>query len=100
MTAPPNAIHPGENLRDTLKARGITPYALSKATFMADSRVHAILKGERNITADSALRLGVALGTSPEFWLGLQNEYDLSIVKAERAAELASIVPFPPMASE
>jgi len=71
-------IHPGEVLKEEfLEPLGITAYRLSKETFIPQTRVSAILKGNRRITADTALRLSKYLGTSAKFWLGLQDDYDL-----------------------
>ena len=71
-------IHPGEILNEEfLKPLSITAYKLSKATFIPQTRISEILKGNRRITADTALRISKYLGTSAKFWLGLQNDYDL-----------------------
>ena len=71
-------IHPGEVLKEEfLEPLGITAYRLSKDTFIPQTRVSAIIKGNRRITADTALRLSKYLGTSAKFWLGLQADYDL-----------------------
>ena len=71
-------IHPGEILKEEfLEALGITAYRLSKETFIPQTRVSEIIKGNRRITADTALRLSKYLGTSAKFWLGLQDDYDL-----------------------
>ena len=76
---PPAPIHPGEILRDTLEARGVTAFALAKAMRVPVNRLTAIMDGRRAITADTAIRLGKALGTSAELWLGLQADYDLEV---------------------
>jgi addiction module HigA family antidote len=74
-------IHPGEILREEfLLPLGITAYKLSKETFMPQTRISEIIKGNRRITADTALRLSKYLGTSAKFWLGLQHDYDLEEV--------------------
>ena len=71
-------IHPGEILKEEfLEALGITAYRLSKETFIPQTRVSEIIKGNRRITADTALRFSKYLGTSAKFWLGLQDDYDL-----------------------
>ena len=71
-------IHPGEILKEEfLDPLGITAYRLSKETFIPQTRVSQIIKGNRRITADTALRLSKYLGTSTKFWLGLQDDYDL-----------------------
>jgi addiction module HigA family antidote len=71
-------IHPGEVLNEEfLIPLGITAYRLSKDTEIPQTRVSQIIKGKRSITADTALRLAEYFGTTPKFWLGLQNDYDL-----------------------
>lgn len=71
-------IHPGEILKEEfLSPPGITAYRLSKETFIQQTRISQILKGNRLITADMAIRLSRYLGTSSKFWLGLQDDYDL-----------------------
>jgi addiction module HigA family antidote len=73
-----NNIHPGEILREEfLIPFNITAYRLSKDTFIPQTRIGEILKGNRRITADTALRLSLYFGTSAKFWLGLQDDYDL-----------------------
>lgn len=71
-------IHPGEILNEEfLIPLHISAYRLSKETFMPQTRISEIIKGNRRITADTALRLSKFFGTSARFWLGLQNDYDL-----------------------
>ena len=71
-------IHPGEILlEDFLKPLNISAYRLSKEIGIPQTRVSAIIKGKRRITADTALRLSKYFGNSAKFWLGLQNDYDL-----------------------
>jgi addiction module HigA family antidote len=73
-----NNIHPGEVLQEEfLKAMNITAYRLSKDIGIPQTRVSEILKGNRRITADTALRLSKYFGTSTKFWLGLQDDYDI-----------------------
>lgn len=70
--------HPGIILREEfIEDMGITQYRLAKDTGIPHSRVTAIIQGKRAITPDTALRLSRYFGTSAEFWLGLQKEYDL-----------------------
>jgi antitoxin HigA-1 len=70
--------HPGEILRtEFLDEMKITQYRLAVDTGIAHSRITAILRGRRAVTPDTALRLARYFGTSAEFWLGLQKEYDL-----------------------
>lgn len=71
-------IHPGEILQEEfLVPLNITAYKLSKETGIPQTRVSEIIKGNRRITADTALRLSKYFGNSPKFWLGLQNDFDI-----------------------
>ena len=71
-------ITPGEILAEEfLKPKGITQYRLAKDIGVPPRRINEIVKGQRAITADTALRLGRYFGMSPEFWLNLQTHYDL-----------------------
>jgi addiction module HigA family antidote len=71
-------IHPGEVLdEEFLKPLGITPYRLAKDIGVQQTRVSQILRGERAITADTALRLAKYFGTSPQLWMNLQSRFDL-----------------------
>jgi addiction module HigA family antidote len=74
-------VHPGEHVRDWLDETGTTAYALAKAMGVPGNRLLAILAGKRAITADTALRLGAATGTSAEMWLGLQGGFDLEVAR-------------------
>lgn len=71
-------IHPGEVLlEEFLLPMGISAYKLAKDTGIPQTRVSEITKGRRRITADTALRFARYFGTSPKFWLGLQDDFDL-----------------------
>lgn len=71
-------IHPGEVLlKDFLEPMGLSQNALARAINVPPRRVNEIVLGKRAITADTALRLARAFGTSEKFWLGLQADYDL-----------------------
>ncbi|NLV66149.1 MAG: HigA family addiction module antidote protein [Spirochaetes bacterium] len=71
-------IHPGEILEEEfLKPLNITAYRIAKETKISQTRISEIIKGKRGITADTALRFSKFFGTSPQFWLGLQNDFDL-----------------------
>ncbi len=73
-----NNIHPGEVLlEEFLKPLGISQNRLARAMDVPPRRINEIVHGKRSITADTALRLAAALGTSEKFWLGLQADYDL-----------------------
>ena len=85
-------ITPGEILTEEfLKPMGITAYRLSKDTGMPATRVSQILKGKRRITADTALRLSKYFGNSADFWLGIQDEYDLRHEQGRIESELERI---------
>ena len=71
-------IHPGEILlEEFLEPLGISQNALARATSVSPRRINEIVLGKRGVTADTAVRLAAALGTSERFWLGLQADYDL-----------------------
>lgn len=82
----PNRIttHPGEILAEEyLKPLNMTANALALALRVPSNRIGAIIKGERAVTGDTALRLGRYFGTTPEFWINLQAMHDLTKAKAE-----------------
>jgi addiction module HigA family antidote len=88
-------IHPGEILQEEfLTPLGISAYRLSKEIAIPQTRISEILKCNRRITADTALRLSVFFGNSPKFWLGLQDDYDLEEGRNAKMAELKSIRAF------
>ena len=90
-----NNIHPGEILlEEFLKPMDVSAYRLAKETFIPQTRVSAILKGKRRITADTALRLSKFFGTSAKFWLGLQADYDLEEEVKSNNEELQSIMKY------
>jgi len=77
-------VHPGEVLQEEfLVPLGISQNALARAMTVPPRRINEIVLGKRGITADTAVRLAAALGTSERFWLGLQADYDLE--EAHRA---------------
>lgn len=84
--APPNRVtaHPGEVLNEEfLKPLGMSVNALAIALRVPATRIGAIVKGERSVTADTALRLSRFYGTSPEFWMNLQAMHDLTKARTE-----------------
>jgi len=88
-------IHPGEILEEEfLQEFHISAYRLAKETKMPPTRVSEIIKGKRKITTDTALRLSKFFGTTPDFWLSLQMEYDLREEKSTKAQEINSIKSF------
>jgi addiction module HigA family antidote len=87
-------IHPGEVLdEEFLKPLHVSAYRLAKETKIPQTRISEILKGKRRITADTALRLAKFFGTTPQFWLGLQNDYDLEESKKDISKDLIAIHP-------
>ena len=75
-------IHPGEILIDEfLKPMGISQYRLAKDISVPPRRINEIVHGKRAITADTALRLGRFFEMSPQFWLNLQNRFDLEVTE-------------------
>ena len=86
-------VHPGEVLKEEfMKPLGLSANALARTLLVPANRVSAIVNAERSVTADTALRLARALGTSPEFWLNLQKQYDLDCAR-DAATDLARIEP-------
>ena len=74
-------IHPGEFLRDELEELGVTAAELGRRIHVPASRVRQILAGKRNLTAETALRLGRWFGTGPDLWLKSQKAYELDLVR-------------------
>ena len=85
-------IHPGEILQEEfLEPFDITAYRLAKEIKIPQTRISQILQGRRRITADTALRLSEFFGNSAQFWLGLQNDYDLEKEREKIGDELSGI---------
>lgn len=84
-------IHPGEHLAEILEELEITQYRLAKTIGVPQIRINEIVHGRRSISADTALRIGRALGMTPEFWLNLQRMYDLDRARAQ--TDLSNIEP-------
>jgi antitoxin HigA-1 len=82
------AIHPGEILADELRELGVSPTELSRQIAVPPHRVTHIIHGRRNITGDTALRLGHWFGMSAQFWLNLQAAYDIRIAEEKAGAEI------------
>lgn len=86
---------PGEILAsEFLEPLGLTQYRLAKEIHVPQTRIAAIIKEGRSISADTALRLARFFGTSAEFWLNLQSQYDADTARATLGQELESIAPF------
>ena len=85
-------IHPGEVLlHEFLEPLEISAYRLSKDLLIPQTRISQIIKGNRRITADTALRLSKYFGNSAKFWLGMQDDYDIEEEKHSKEAELNKI---------
>ncbi len=85
-------IHPGTVLRaEFLVPMGISAYRLAKDIGIPQTRVSQIIKGDRRVTADTALRLAKYFGNSAKFWLGLQDDFDLEEELKNKQKELAGI---------
>lgn len=85
-------IHPGEILlEEFLIPMEISAYRLSKDMGIPQTRISEIIKRKRDLTADTALRLSVYFGTSPKFWLGLQNDFDIEEIAFQKHKMLSFI---------
>ena len=83
-------IHPGETLlEDFLKPLGLTASRLSMELLVPATRINDIVRGQRVITADTALRLARYFGTTPQFWMNLQANYELEKAEDERGSEIS-----------
>lgn len=85
-------VHPGEVLSEEfLEPLNLSQNALARAMKVPPRRINEIVHGDRNVSADTALRLSIVLGTTPQFWLGLQADYDLE--EAARNADFSELHP-------
>ena len=92
MTRP--AIHPGEVLADELAELEMSAAAFSREVHVPTNRVTQMLRGQRSITADTALRFGYYFGTGPELWLNLRRSYDLRVAEGTIGKQIrAEITP-------
>jgi addiction module HigA family antidote len=88
-------IHPGEILQEEfLVPLAISAYRLSKDLGIPQTRTSEILKGNRRITADTAIRLSKYFGNSAKFWLGLQDDYDIEEENKTKQTEIKAIKQF------
>ena len=97
LSQPPRKLvltHPGQLLRsEFLEPHRLTANALANALHVPANRITAILKGQRAISADTALRLGRFFGTTAEFWLNLQKDHELRLARAGMEEKLAAVAP-------
>lgn len=84
-------IHPGEYIREALEELGMTQAAFAKTIGVSPMRVSHLVREERPVTADMALRLGQAFGQSPQYWLNLQDGYDLKLAQTRLGKNLRKI---------
>ena len=85
-------VHPGEVLRDELEELSLSANAVAQALDVPANRVSAILKGQRGVTADTALRLSRFFGTTPQVWMNLQQAYELRVAENESGKVIAEKV--------
>jgi addiction module HigA family antidote len=88
---PRTAIHPGEHLAEELRELGLSAAELSRQIDVPVNRITGIIHGQRGITADTALRLGHWFGTSPQFWMNLQQNYELRLAESQVGAKIAEL---------
>ena len=87
------AVHPGSVLlADFIEPMGITRYRVAKAIGVQQRRIDEICAGARGITAETAVRLGLAFDIDPQFWLNLQAQYDIEVIQRDQGAQLAEEV--------
>ena len=86
---PRTPIHPGEHLAEELRELGMSAAELSRQIDVPVNRITGIIHGQRGITADTALRLGHWFGTSPQFWMNLQQNYELRLAESQIGAKIA-----------
>ena len=89
-------IHPGEVLADELEAISMNGAELADRLGVPANRIYGILKGERNITADTALRLGKFFEGTTRLWLNLQKSYELDVAIAKAGGTLHNIAAYQP----
>jgi addiction module HigA family antidote len=90
-------IHPGEVLREEfLIPLNLTAHALALALHVPAPRINDIVRERRAVSVDTAMRLSRFFNMSPEFWMGLQADYEMAIARDQLAEELKSIRPFKP----
>jgi antitoxin HigA-1 len=81
-------VHPGRTLQEELKARDLSANALALKLRVPANRLTEIIRGHRAISPETALRLSYCFGTSAQFWLNLQSNYDLAVARQELAEKL------------
>ena len=84
-------IHPGEYLTEILEELGLSQAAFARAIDVSPMRISHVVRGQRPVTADLALRFGRAFGQSAQYWINLQNAYDLKIAEREIKGSLSKV---------
>jgi addiction module HigA family antidote len=87
-------VHPGEHLAEYLEELDVSQYRLAKEIHVPQMRVSEIVRGRRAITADTALRFARFFGTSAQFWLNLQAQYDLETAEQALGPSLEEILEY------
>lgn len=85
------AIHPGEQLQEELEALSMSAAELARRIDVPANRITQILRGERDITADTAMRLGHFFGTSAQFWMNLQSLYELRVAEDQNGRAIQTL---------
>ena len=88
---PRTPIHPGEHLAEELREVGITAAEFSRQIDVPVNRITGMIHGQRGITADTALRPGHWFGTTPQFWMNLQQLYELRLAENEIGVKIAAL---------
>ncbi|MBF0609856.1 MAG: HigA family addiction module antidote protein [Magnetococcales bacterium] len=84
--------HPGEFLKEIMEEMHLSQYGLAKSLGVSAMRISHIVHGRRPVTAEMAIRLGLCFGQSPEYWLGLQSQYDMDIAKNTMLEKLTATI--------
>ena len=87
-------IHPGEILADELEEIGLNASQLADKIGVPKNRIYQILRKQRNLTADTALRLGKFFNTGADLWLNLQKAYELDVARQNMTDNLDNIIPY------
>jgi addiction module HigA family antidote len=85
------AIHPGVHLQEELEALSMSAAELARQIEVPANRISQVLKGQRDISADTAIRLGHFFGTSAQFWLNLQSIYELRLVEKKMGRAIKAL---------
>ncbi len=87
------AVHPGEFLADELTALGLSARKFARHVGVPPNAITMIIKGERGVSAEMAMRLGKAFGTGERYWRNLQTHYEAKIARAKMGEKIAAIQP-------